>query len=289
MKKIILYFKYGLEFLGSWLTIYFFRSLGQKRASAFGGKFARWVGPLLPVHRVAQRNVMQVFPHLSVEEREQLLARMWQHWGSVCAEYCHLNALGRCKLEIKGSHIDRFKDKACIFVSGHFGNFQLIALALKQRGFKVTQVYRQANNPWVDTIMQRFQRQVCHRVVSKQDYSIKAIADALHAGESVLILIDQKFASGPLIPFLGHGAHTTTVPARFSQKYGFPLVPICNTRLENGTFQVECFSPIAVQDSAQDMMRDVHTHLEQWIQDNPEQWFWIHKRWPFDYRRGTVV
>ena len=285
MNSAMIKWKHRIEFLGFSLIVAIFQSLSVRRASSLGGRLARWVGPLLPVHRVAQCNMAQTFPHVSIEQREEILARMWQHWGSVCAEYCHLHAFTEASVHIQGEDvIASLHHKPCIFVSGHFGNFQLIALALKHQGFKVTQVYRQANNPWVDEKMQHFQRQVCTRVVSKQDYAIKAMADALKAGESVFILVDQKFSSGPKIPFLGHEAYTTTVPARFAKKYNVPLVPICNTRLHDGTFQVTCFPPITVRDTPEAMMGDVHRYLEDWIREHPEQWFWVHKRWPFDYR-----
>ena len=276
--------KYAVEFVGFIGAIALFRCLGLSLASKVGGKLAQCIGPWLPVHRVGMKNLVQVFPHWSIAQRKAILRKMWFHWGAVSAEYCHLERLNLQELHIEGQdYISGLQDKPCIFVSGHFGNFQMIALALQKCGFKVTQVYRQANNPWVDKIMRKFQRQVCHRVVAKSDQPVKAMIDALQARESIVILVDQKFSQGPLILLLGHLAHTTLVPVRFAEKFQCPLIPVYAKRLEGTRFKIEFCPEISPQRSPKDTMRCVHTYLEDWIVQQPEQWFWIHRRWPFPY------
>ncbi|WP_165780686.1 lysophospholipid acyltransferase family protein [Holospora curviuscula] len=276
--------RHAIEFTGFLGAIVLFSGLGLPRASKIGGKLAQWLGPWLPVHRIGMKNLMQVFPEWSMSQRRRVLEKMWFHWGAVCAEYCHLERFNSQNLEIEGyDHIAHFKDKPCIFVSGHFGNFQMISLALKECGFKVTQVYRQANNPWVNKIMQKLQRQVCHRVVAKTEHPVKAMVEALQSNESVLILIDQKFTQGPLIPLLGHLAHTTLIPARCAEKYQCALIPVYAERLEEARFKIKFFPEILPKNSPEETMRQVNTHLEVWVCNQPEQWFWIHRRWPFDY------
>ena len=255
--------KYVLEFIGFMGAVVLFRCLGLQWASKVGGKLAQCIGPWLPVHRIGMQNLIQVFPNWSMEQRNGVLRKMWFHWGAVSAEYCHLEGLISQDLYIEGQdNIAGLQDKPCIFVSGHFGNFQMIALALQKCGFKVTQVYRQANNPWVDRIMRKFQRQVCYRVVAKSDYPAKAMVDALQSRESILILIDQKFSPGPLLLLLGHLAHTTLIPARFAEKFQCPLIPVYAKRLEGTRFKIEFCPAISPQSSPQDTMRCVHTYLE---------------------------
>ncbi|ETZ05079.1 lysophospholipid acyltransferase family protein [Holospora undulata] len=276
--------RYLIEFAGFMGAVALFRLLGVQRASRVAGKLAQWIGPLLPVHRVGMKNLIQVFPDWSADRRKDVLKKMWFHWGAVCGEYCHLGAFSLKKIQIEGKEgISSFQGRPCIFVSGHFGNFQMISLALKQCGFKVTQVYRQANNPWVDKVMQRFQSQTCHRVVSKEDHSVKAIVQALQSNQAIVILVDQKFSQGPLLPFLGHLAYTTVVPARCAEKYRCPLIPVCAQRLKDGGFKVKFFPPIFYKNSPKETMHCVNQYLEEWVKKHPEQWFWIHKRWPFCY------
>ncbi|ETZ06698.1 lipid A biosynthesis (KDO)2-(lauroyl)-lipid IVA acyltransferase [Holospora obtusa F1] len=276
--------KYIIEFVGFSGIVAFFTLFRAKSASKIGGKFAQWVGPLLPVHRVGMKNLIHIFPNWSHSQRHCVLKKMWFHWGAVCAEYCHLKSLDFKHIEIKGEDLIRsFKDKPCIFISGHFGNFQIISFALQHLGFKVTQVYRQANNPWVDKTMQKFQRQTCNRVVSKENHSVKAIVETLQSHQAVLMLIDQKFSQGPLIPFLRHPAHTTVTPARCAKKYQCPLIPVYAQRLGENRFKIEFYPAIFYKDSFEEMIQRVNERLENEILQNPEQWFWIHKRWPFSY------
>lgn len=278
------FLRYSLEFLGFRLSIGIFRALGPSRASWFGGWLARTVGPWLPVHRVAQINLNHQLAHIPAQEHAKILKSMWDHWGRVCAEYCHLDVLRGC-IQVQGRNvIEGLQGRPCVFVTAHLGNFQAIAVALQQEGFQVTQVYRQANNPWVDRQMRQFQQQVCTKVAAKGEGAPKILVESLRGNQAVLVLVDQKFAQGPLLPFLDYPARTMLAPAALAKKYQCPLIPIRAERLEGMSFRITFHPALDTTGTPEDTMTQVNDVLKSWILQRPDQWFWVHKRWPWCYR-----
>lgn len=277
------FLRYGIEFLGFRLSIAVFRTLGPSRGSWFGGWLARTIGPCLPVHRVAQINLKHQLHSIPAQEHAKILKNMWDHWGRVCAEYCHLDTLRQCIQIQNRDVIEGLQDKPCVFVTAHLGNFQAIAAALQYAGFRVTQVYRQANNPWVDHQMRRFQQQVCTKVAAKGEGAPKVLVESLRAKQAVLVLVDQKFAQGPLLPFLGYPAHTMLAPATLAKKYQCPLIPVRAERLKGMSFRVTFHPALDTSETPEAIMTQVNEVLKGWILQRPDQWFWVHKRWPWRY------
>ena len=92
------------------------------------------------------------------------------------------------------------------------------------------------------------------------------------------ILADQRFRKGLHLPFLGHPAWTSPVPAEMALKYDIPLIPAYATRQDDGTFSIELEDPIP-HSTAAEMMQMTLTSLEQRIRAHPDQWYWFHNRW----------
>ncbi|HHZ68246.1 MAG TPA: lauroyl acyltransferase, partial [Alphaproteobacteria bacterium] len=91
------------------------------------------------------------------------------------------------------------------------------------------------------------------------------------------------------IPFFGHDAMTTTVPAEFAIRYKIPLVPARVERVSGARFRLTISPPLTLPDSgdlesdARAVMAEVHSLFESWIRDKPEQWLWLHRRWPDNF------
>ena len=93
-------------------------------------------------------------PHFGDSETEKLIGSMWKNYGCIFAEYIHLdkfrfNKLSPKHIKIIGEeNLDRIikLNKPAIFVSGHFGNFELMAMELEKKGINLAAIYRPLNN-----------------------------------------------------------------------------------------------------------------------------------------------
>ena len=174
----------------------------------------------------------------------------------------------------------------CLFFSGHIANWEISPLAAKCLGLTVHLVYRRANNPFFDKLVQK------GRNVSEGDFypkgsdGAKGLLRALKKGANVAMLVDQKMNDGISVPFLGRNAMTAPALAELALRYKCPIVPARVERLQGAHFRLTFFPPLQIQNSGNkgadilEIMTRVNVLLGDWISEKPEQWLWVHNRWP---------
>ncbi|MDE0407251.1 MAG: lauroyl acyltransferase [Alphaproteobacteria bacterium] len=262
-------------------------------ASAIGAALGGVIGPLLPVHRRGLDNLTRSLPELSPAEVRRCARRMWRHLGRVAAEYPHLHRFsvdapgGRIEL-VGRAHLDEARRSANggIFFSGHIGNWEIAALTLEQGGIPATVVYRAANNPIVDRMISRFREPVIRRRVRKGRDSVRELVSVLGAGEHVGLLVDQKLNTGIPVPFFGRDAMTAPAAATFALRYDCPVWPVRVERLRGASFRITVYPKLAIpqegtrEERVRAIMVAINRTLEDWIRERPEQWLWLHRRWP---------
>ena len=271
-----------------------FRLIGLDASSAMAGKFCRYVGPLIKsVSKRGTKNLRATFPDWSDEKINNILRDVWENLGRTVGEFAHLEKFTQSpfknRIIIYGEEniqplLDA--DKRVIFISGHFANWELMPLALHQRGTDYSLVYRAANNPLVDELIINERAKVMsHKQIPKGVNGARAFIDTLKSGCSLAILADQKFTAGIRVPFIGRDAMTTPVPARLAIKFGIPIVPVRITREKNGEFSITIKKPMTPQltgdlhaDAAALTVR-INQSLEEDVLANPGQWLWLHQRW----------
>ena len=262
-------------------------------ASALGAVLGGLIGPLLPVHRRGLDNLARSLPELSPSERRRCGHCMWRHLGRVAAEHPHLHRFsvdapgGRVEL-VGRAHLDEAKRSGTggIFFSGHIGNWEIAARAPEQTGVPLTSIYRAANNPIVDRLIERNRGAIVQRRVPKGADGAREIVRALSAGQHAALLVDQKFNIGIPVPFFGRDAMTAPAVATLALKYECPVWPVRVERLAGATFRVTVYPKLAMpQEGTREerilaIMTTVNRILEDWIRERPEQWLWLHRRWP---------
>ena len=262
-------------------------------ASAVGGALGALIGPMLPVHRQGLDNIARALPTMPAAEVRRCARRMWRHLGRVAAEYPHLhrfsvNATGG-RIELVGrAHLDEAKRSATggIFFSGHIGNWEIAALAPEQNEIPLTTIYRAANNPIVDRMISRFRGAVTQQRVPKGHQGTRELVRALGAGKHVALLVDQKMNTGIPVPFFGRDAMTGPAVATFALRYDCPVWPIRVERLDGASFRITVFPKLAIpQEGTRDeriraITVSINRTLEDWVRERPEQWLWLHRRWP---------
>src|SRR5437016_514280 len=281
-----------VEACGAALFFAAMRALPMDAASALGGWLARHIGPRLGISARARRNLSAALPELSAGEIGRVLRGMWDNLGRVAAEYPHLPRIrvfppdGR--VETGGiEHLDRAiaAGRPVIIFGGHLGNWEIAALAAGQYGIDVAQIYRAANNPLVDRMIARFRGTGSEFIPKGRVASRRALA-ALRRGAHLTLLVDQKLNDGIAVPFFGRPAMTAPALALLALRFGCAILPARVERLRGARFRLTLYPPLDMPRSGDrdgdvmTIMTAVNSTLEAWISERPEQWFWVHSRWP---------
>lgn len=270
-----------------------FRALPLGAASAVGGWLARTVGPRLAIARRAEESLRRAFPDWPDEQVRAVARQAWDNLGRTAAEYAKLNTID-CyadggRVRVTGTeHIDRLRDdgKAGILFSGHFANWEIMPLAVAQRGLPISLVYRGANNPAVDDMILQARRGATDSHVPKGAAGARQMIAIVRAGGHLGMLVDQKHNAGIAVPLLGRAAMTAPAMAQLALKFDIPLVPLSIVRGKGARFDVTVHPPLEISptgDRAADtlsVMTKVNELLGEWIRAHPGQWFWLHRRWP---------
>ncbi len=280
--------RYALETAAAYAVYGFFRLLPRDAASATGGFIARRFGPLLSSTATARKNIARAFPEKTAAEREKILRGMWDNIGRTAAEYAHLHRIWECVGLEGGEHLDAVREsgKPAIFCGGHIGNWEINAIAAKKRGVGIHLIYRKPNNPGVDGLLRHARASGAAGHIEKGRAGAQEMLSVLKQNGVLGILVDQKLNEGIPAPFFGHDAMTTTAPAQFALHFGCPLYPAYIERTQGCHFKMMIFPALetpATGNREQDIRAvtlKLNELLESWIRKRPEQWLWIHKRWP---------
>ena len=279
--------RYALETVGAYVAYGIFAALPPETASDFGGFVLRRLGPRMGVSRTAMKNIARAMPEMTEAQREKILDGMWDNLGRVIGEYPHLKDLAD-KIEIVGlEHLAASRGRGSIFFSGHIGNWEICAVGSRREGIDSTLVYRRPNNLGVDGLLTRARGRggaVGH--IAKGPDGAREIISVLKRGGTIGILVDQRHNEGFPIPFFGRDAMTAPAAALFALKFGCPLYPLRVERLKECTFRLTIYPALKAEktgDTDADVRRlltEMNGILESWVRERPEQWLWIHKRWP---------
>ena len=177
--------------------------------------------------------------------------------------------------------------KGAVFVGGHIANFELIPVVIVRQGVTCAMSYRPVNNPLIDKklLAMRVGYGATLQAAKGREGGMTQLR-ALKRGQSVAMLNDQKYDEGLRIPFFGHDAMTTDAAARMAYQFDVPLIPLAVRRVKNTHFTVTALEPIAfdrtvpADHAVKDAVVAISNFIESQVRAAPEQWFWVHNRWP---------
>lgn len=265
-------------------------------ASALGGFTGRLIGPRLGITKRARQNLQAALPELSPSELDTIIRGMWDNLGRVAYEYPHLKKIrvfDGDRVEVRGLHnLQGALDagRRVIMFSGHIGNWEIAALAGGQYGIDVAQIYRAANNPLIDAMLARLRGDAGELIPKGTVASRRAVA-ALRRGGHLSLLADQKLNDGIAVPFFGRDAMTAPALALLALRFDCDVLPVRVERLAEhpkgaAHFRLTVYPKLLLPNSGDRpadtlaLMTEVNRTLETWIRERPEQWFWLHRRWP---------
>lgn len=260
-------------------------------SSAMGSALLRLVGPRMRVHRLAERNLRRALPELSEAQVQSVLSGMWDNLGRTLGELPHVSrildpASGRLEI-VGGEHVTALRDdgQPGLVFSAHLANWELGPLSSSREGLLLHLFFRAPNNPLVADLYRRIRAGGGECLPKGRDGAKRAL-QLLAQGEHIGMLVDQKMNDGIPVPFFGRPAMTAPALAQLARRHHCPIVPARVVRLKGAHFRVEVFPPLSLTETdnaAADVratMEQVNQILEGWVREHPEQWLWVHRRWP---------
>lgn len=279
-----------------------FRNKPIDKASAAGGDWLANIGPLTGAHTTAMRNLRMAFPNETESWRKDVARAAWAEIGRTAAELPHLPNLDPFgdRVEWVGlERLDAIRDAktGVVFISGHFSNWELMPMSIARRGAPCAMTYRPANNPIIDdrilAIRQAYGAQL---QAAKGVEGGMGLMRSLKRNVSVALMNDQKYNEGVAAPLFGYDCMTADGPARLAHRYRTALQPMSVRRLEGARFRITVHDPIALDHDAPleteipAAVHRVNAFVEGVVRAAPEQWFWVHKRWPIEaWRKAGVL
>ena len=281
--------KYFFQFIIIILFFSIFKILGLKISSFIGGKLFQIIGPIFRSKKLIQKNIKRVFPDIDPINLNKISASMWNNYGRVFAEYMFIKKFRYQNINenvvVNGKEIledIKRNNKKVVFISGHFSNFELMAMELEKSGINLAAIYRPLNNIFLNFLMEKIRRTyICKNQIKKGIGGVKKLVKLNKEGYSTALMIDQRVSEGIKSSFFNEEAFTTTIPAQLVKKFKTPVVPIFIERFENIKFKMTVHSPInfSDSDSTEKITLKLNKILEEMILKNPKHWIWSHNRW----------
>jgi len=258
----------------------------DRRSRALGAVVGSVLRYFPTARRRFDRELLHVFPDMARAERMKLGRDVGRNMGRTlfeiyhCAEFQALHD----RLSVSGAgladlEMARAKGKGAIIVSGHFGQWEAVRAALKARGMETGAVYRPQTN-------RHYQRRLLagieaggKPILATGHIGTRALVRHIRSGGFIAILLDEKYSEGVRLPFMGYPAMTSLAAAQLALKYDLPMVPAYGTRVgDGGHFDVEFEAAIPHTDTVT-MTHAFNDSLSARIFANPEQWYWMLRRW----------
>ena len=285
MKKI----RYFIEFLIIIFLLVIFKTLGFKLASSLGGLIGRSVGPLFRSKKKILSNISKALPGIEEKNTELIVKKMWENYGRILSEYMFIKNFRNSKykkfLTIEGQEIlNELKDskEPVVFISGHFNNFELMAMQIEKSGINLAAIYRPLNNIFLNKIMEKIRtKYICRKQIKKGGSGTRELLESFKNNYSIAIMIDQRVSESIKVDFFNQKASTTTIPAQLFKKFGSKIVPIYIERINGVYFKMTVSRPIILEKEStiEEITLKLNKWLEKMILINPDQWIWSHDRW----------
>lgn len=228
------------------------------------------------------------FPDLSPAERERLGRASFRHLGVTLAESLHsLSRSGEellAHVSVEGwEEVERARaaGKPILILTGHCGNWELLAATINLRGLPLSVVARALDHPALHEMLAGLRRRFGTETIARgSEGAARQLLATLRQGRALGMLIDQDTkVDGIWVPFFGRPAFTPVAAARIALKQGAAVIPSFIERLPDGSHRAVFFPPPELPADAVEATALLTRRIEEQIRRVPEQWVWLHRRW----------
>tara|TARA_Y100000590_G_scaffold21097_1_gene24516 strand:- start:196 stop:1053 length:858 start_codon:yes stop_codon:yes gene_type:complete len=280
--------RYFFEYIIISLLFILFKFIGYQNSSNIGAKIGKIFGPIFRSKNIIKKN-LEYAGIKNESEQKKVMEEMWENYGRILAEYPFLKKFKTNELKkyitIEGQEYIadiKSKNKKAVFVSGHFNNFELMAMQLENLGIDLAAIYRPLNNFLMNKKMEKIRiNHICKKQIKKGKSGLRDVLKYLKQDTSIALMIDQRVSEGKKIKFFNKFALTTTIPAQIFAKYECAVIPIYIERYNKYYFKMKISKPLNLSksDSLELISEKLNNLLEKMIMKNPSQWIWSHNRW----------
>ena len=284
--KIVNYF---LQYLLIKLFFLICKIIGYRKASNLGKLVGEKIGPYLKSKKIIKNNINLILPNATKDDVNLIVKKMWGNYGRILSEYVFIKDFKEGNLEkyinvIGSEYLNdiRKKNIPVVFVSGHFNNFELMAMQIQKEGVNLGAIYRPLNNFFLNKTMEKIRiKHICKIQIKKGMSGIREILNLFKKNVSIALMIDQRVTEGIKSNFFNREAFTTTIPAQLVKKFNCPVVSIYIERIEKYNFRLTINKPVyfAKDESLEQITEKLNYILEKMVLKNPDQWILTHNRW----------
>jgi KDO2-lipid IV(A) lauroyltransferase len=281
--------KYFIQFIIILLLFFIFKILGYKNASNLGSLIGSTVGPFFRSKKLIIKNLEESFKDLNKKNINSIYHQIWKSYGRILSNYVFIKDFRNNRLikflKIEGHDIlekIRKNDKPVIFISGHFDNFELMAMEIEKGGINLAAIYRPLNNIYLNKVMENIRKKfICKTQVKKGMGGVREMLTLFKKGFSIALMIDQRVSEGIKSKFFNREASTTTIPAQLIKRFNCEVVPVNIYRKDNHYFNIKFYDPITFDNkkNIDEITQHLNLIIEKMISNNPGQWIWTHNRW----------
>ena len=282
--------KYFIQFIFVMFFFGIFKIIGLEKSKFLSGNLMTLLGPMFRSKKIIFSNLSKALPELDDIDKEKILKKMWFNYGRIFAEYMFIKEFRNDPKESRNIIIEnpeilekiRINSQPVIFISGHFNNFELMAMEIEKSGIDLAAVYRPLNNKFINPIIENIRKKyICKKQIKKGMTGTKELLLNFKKGTSIALMIDQRVSQGIECNLFGQKALTTTIPAQFVKKFNAKIVPVYIERKNNKKFKINFQNPLefSKDSTIETITTKLNKLLESMILKNPDQWIWSHNRW----------
>jgi Kdo2-lipid IVA lauroyltransferase/acyltransferase len=286
--------KYFFEFILIIILFSIFKLLRRKISSDLGCSIVTYIGCYFRSEKRILTNLRKAFPKINFENEKKITKEMWCNFGRTFSEYMCLKDFRKNSnnhIQVNGEeilNIIKLTKKPTVFVSGHFANFELMAMELDRRNLNIAAIYRPLNNIFLNPLMEYLRKkyicknQIPKKLPGKNKSGTRELFKAIHKKTNIAVMVDQSITQGMKINFFDELAYTTLIPSQLVLKYDYQIVPISIQRVHKYNFIMDILPPLIIDkknDNELIIGEKINKQIEKMILKNPGQWIWTHNRW----------
>jgi Kdo2-lipid IVA lauroyltransferase/acyltransferase len=242
---------------------------------------------------IVLHNLQRSFPEKDVKEIIKIAKGVYRHFAIVAAEFFDMPFITKENIhkwvEIEGlehAQAALAQEKGALSIVAHFGNWELLTIAIPMFFRPIYIVYRPLDNPVIDNMVE-YVRTIQGNGLIPKGGSGKKVMELLKENQIIGILSDQNVAAyeGVFVDFFGRPACTGVGLAVMAMRSGAPVVPVFMARQKSGKYKL-IFKPFMEAVCTDNYQADLQFNTERFtkiveeiVREYPDQWFWFHQRW----------
>ncbi len=286
--------RYQFERFAFWLACQLARILPRDAFLALGRFMGRFIYRLDARHqKIGVSNFRSAFPDSTREEAEATIRKCYEFFSA------YLFDMLTCFPSLPSDRVDKFdiegmehveaaykSGKGVIFFGGHFGAWELMALAQGASGFPLGLVVRRLDNPYLERLLEKLRVSTGNYIIDKNQ-GFRPMLKALREGGGLAVLMDQNVRTDDrvFVEFFGKPASTTPSVALLKLKTDAVLIPVSGHVLPGNRYHFVYGAPVEVptfgdrQEDVRRITQECTRVIEANVRAHPECWLWMHRRW----------